>query len=143
MGGTTQEKKKRHPTLGDGVVVGAGAILLGPIRVGAGATVGAGSVVVSDVEPGTVVVGVPARASAGRGKSAAEDLEHARLPDPIANAIKFVLTENTALKARIEKIEALEGVVGEMDRRMEDRHNELLKVFSGRSDEGFDGGGGI
>ncbi len=59
LGGRSMQRVKRHPTLGDGVTVGAGARILGPITVGAGAQVGANSVVVKDVPPGAVVVGVP------------------------------------------------------------------------------------
>ena len=59
LGGRSMERVKRHPTLGDGVTVGAGARILGPITIGAGAQVGANSVVVKDVPPGAVVVGVP------------------------------------------------------------------------------------
>ncbi len=61
LGGTSMERRKRHPSLGDGVVVGAGAILLGPVIVGAGARIGAGSVVVRDVPAGATVVGPVAR----------------------------------------------------------------------------------
>lgn len=57
LGGKSMERRKRHPSLGDGVVVGAGAILLGPVEVGAGARIGAGAVVVNDVPPGATVVG--------------------------------------------------------------------------------------
>jgi serine O-acetyltransferase len=57
LGGRSMERRKRHPTLGDGVVVGAAAILLGPVEIGAGARIGAGAVVVSDVPPGATVVG--------------------------------------------------------------------------------------
>jgi serine O-acetyltransferase len=57
LGGRSMERRKRHPTLGDGVVVGAGAILLGPVEVGAGARIGAGAVVLRDVPPGATVVG--------------------------------------------------------------------------------------
>jgi serine O-acetyltransferase len=61
LGGASMRREKRHPTLGDGVTVGADATLLGPITVGDGATVGAGSVVVEDVPPGTTVAGNPAK----------------------------------------------------------------------------------
>ncbi|MDO4888007.1 MAG: serine O-acetyltransferase EpsC [Actinomycetaceae bacterium] len=61
LGGTSLEATKRHPTLGDGVVVGAGAKMLGPIHVGDGVQVGANAVVVKDVPPHTTAVGVPAR----------------------------------------------------------------------------------
>ncbi len=60
LGGKSTHAGKRHPTLGDGVLVGAGAVILGPVRVGAGAQIGANAVVVHDVPPGAVAVGVPA-----------------------------------------------------------------------------------
>ncbi|WP_336359529.1 serine O-acetyltransferase [Haladaptatus sp. ZSTT2] len=60
LGGTSSNPKKRHPTIGNDVLLGANATLLGPIEVGDGAQVGAGGVVLSDVAPGTTVVGVPA-----------------------------------------------------------------------------------
>ena len=78
------EKKKRHPTIGDGVVIGAGATILGPINVGRGARIGAGSVVVKAVPAGATIVGVPGRiAGAERTRRPAADLEHGRLPDPV------------------------------------------------------------
>src|ERR1700727_1228371 len=61
LGGTSSDRVKRHPTIGDNVILGAGAKVLGDIRVGAGARVGANAVVVQDVEPGITVVGIPAR----------------------------------------------------------------------------------
>ena len=61
LGGVSMRRGKRHPTLGDGVMVGAGAKVLGPITIGAGAKVGANAVVVKDVEPHTAVVGIPAK----------------------------------------------------------------------------------
>lgn len=71
LGGRSSSRGKRHPTVEDGVVVGAGARLLGDITIGAGAQVGANAVVVKDVPPGAVVVGVPGRV---RGTSGGEDL---------------------------------------------------------------------
>jgi serine O-acetyltransferase len=62
LGGRSARPDKRHPTLGDGVTVGAGAVVLGPVTVGEGAQIGANAVVVKDVPPGAVVVGVPGRA---------------------------------------------------------------------------------
>ncbi len=61
LGSTTSKKVKRHPTIGDGVIIGAGAKLLGPIRVGHKAKIGSNSVVVSDVPPGATMIGVPAK----------------------------------------------------------------------------------
>jgi serine O-acetyltransferase len=106
LGGTTLEKVKRHPTIRNGAVIGAGAIVLGPIVVGEGARVGAGSVVVKDVEPHTVVVGIPARATGGAKADESKPLEHGKLPDPVANAIQAALDEmDRRLKATREELE--------------------------------------
>lgn len=61
LGGKSLRREKRHPTLGDGVVVGAGAVILGPVSIGAGTRIGANAVVVKDAPPGAVLVGIPAR----------------------------------------------------------------------------------
>jgi len=97
LGGTTHEKKKRHPTLGNNVVVGAGAILLGDIVIGDEARVGAGSVVVTSLEPRTTAVGVPARV-VRRGRPE-EALEHDR------EAIKAMLEEQEGMMDRLCRIE--------------------------------------
>jgi len=97
LGGTTHEKKKRHPTLGNGVVVGAGAILLGDIVIGDESRIGAGSVVVTSLEPRTTVVGVPARV-VRRGRPE-EALEHDR------EAIKAMLEEQEGMLDRLARIE--------------------------------------
>ena len=68
LGGTTPEKKKRHPTIGNDVVIGAGAVALGAITIGDGAKVGSGSVVVKSVPPGATVVGIPGRIVEDRHK---------------------------------------------------------------------------
>jgi serine O-acetyltransferase len=73
LGGRSMERVKRHPTLGDGVTVGAGARILGPITVGAGAQIGANAVVVKDVPAGAVVVGVPGRVITPDPTTTAED----------------------------------------------------------------------
>jgi serine O-acetyltransferase len=104
LGGTTLQKKKRHPTIGNDVVIGAGATLLGPITVGDGARVGAGSVVVQSVAPGATVVGVPGRA-VEEGRRPALDLEHGRLPDPVSEAIRHVLKEQEHLAERLKRLE--------------------------------------
>ena len=88
LGGVSSEKKKRHPTVGNEVVIGAGAIVLGPITIGNGSKVGANSVVLKDVKPFTTVVGVPAR-EAGKHvvKDHHVDLDHAKIMDPILNVL--------------------------------------------------------
>lgn len=109
LAGTTLNKGKRHPTIGDRAVIGAGAIVLGPITIGAGARVGAGSVVTKPVPPGATVVGVPGRVVEEHRKMEI-DLEHGKLPDPVAEAIRLVLGEQSKLEERLEKIERSSGI---------------------------------
>lgn len=107
LGGTTLEKAKRHPTLGNGVVVGSAAILLGAITIGEGALVGANSVVVKSVPPGATVVGVPGHI-AGQSKKPSQDLEHGDLPDPVAEALRVMAGKQAELDARISNLEKRE-----------------------------------
>lgn len=104
LGGTSLTKTKRHPTIKNDVIIGAGAVLLGPIVVGEGGKVGAGSVVIRDVPPEKTVVGVPAKI-AGAHKHLMVDLEHAKLPDPVLDAIQHLLDEQNRLKDRIQVLE--------------------------------------
>jgi serine O-acetyltransferase len=107
LGGTTSEKGKRHPTLGDGVIVGAGAKILGPIRIGSGARVGANAVVLKDVPEGVTVVGIPARA-VGHERPRAEFCAYgltADLPDPVARAIDALCADLTTLRGRVVELE--------------------------------------
>jgi serine O-acetyltransferase len=99
LGGTGFAPGKRHPTVEDDVVVGSGAKLLGPIRVGRGAKVGANSVVIHDVPPNSTVVGNPGHPVRVDGKRPiGPDADWAHLPDPVADAIK-------ALSARVTELE--------------------------------------
>jgi serine O-acetyltransferase len=104
LGGVSWNKGKRHPTLGDRVVVGAGAKILGPIEIGEDARVGANSVVVSGVPAGKTVVGIPAKVVQTKRASSEHgiDLNHHLIPDPVAEAINCLL----------ERIRILEGEVG-------------------------------
>jgi len=105
LGGTSLEKKKRHPTIGNNVEIGAGAIVLGPIKVGDGARIAAGSVVVKDVPNNATVIGVPGRIGLGFSMDEIRGLEHGKLPDPIADALQFVMKEQEKLLKRIEQLE--------------------------------------
>ena len=128
LGGTTLQKKKRHPTIGNNVVIGSAAILLGPIVVGEGARVGANSVVVGSVPPGSVVVGVPGRVVEDRQKTSAMNLEHGKLPDPFSEAIRLILKEQHSLNERMRKLEELKGIEvtpGELESRIK----EIEKTF--------------
>jgi serine O-acetyltransferase len=101
LGGTGLARGKRHPTVEDDVVVGSGAKLLGPIRVGRGTKVGANSVVIHDVPANSTVVGNPGHPVRVEGKRpGGPDADWAHLPDPVADAIK-------ALAARVAELERL------------------------------------
>jgi serine O-acetyltransferase len=128
LGGTTLEKKKRHPTIGDNVVIGAAAILLGPITVGDGAQIGANSVVVKSVPPRAIVVGVPGRVVEERRKPVM-DLEHGKLPDPFSEAIRLILEEQASLGKRVAKLEAPRGSVA-TSRESAQRITEIEKMFN-------------
>jgi len=129
LGGTTLQKKKRHPTIGNNVVIGSAAILLGPITVGDGARIGANSVVVGSVPPGAVVVGVPGRVVEDRQKTSAMNLEHGKLPDPFSDAIRLILKEQHSLDERMRKLEELKGM-GAPPGELESRIAEIEKAFS-------------
>lgn len=103
LGGTGKDLGKRHPTLGNGVVVGAGAKILGNLMVGDHARIGAGSVVLRDVPPHATVVGIPGRVVPARGtEDFDERREERRLPDPEAEAIKALLERVYRLEERLE-----------------------------------------
>ncbi len=104
LGGTSLEKKKRHPTVGNNVVLGSNAIVLGAIKIGDNARIGAASVVTHDVPSNATAVGVPARISLGYSAEEVEKLEHAKLPDPIADAMKFMLEEQKKLEKKINSV---------------------------------------
>lgn len=128
LGGTTLVRGKRHPTIGDRVVIGTGAVVLGAVTVGDGARIGSGSVVVKSVPPGATVVGVPGRIVEDGRKPLAE-LEHARLPDPVAEAIRLVLGEQDRLKGRLKRLEDLGGILYNEDEPV-DKRREIEKEFS-------------
>jgi serine O-acetyltransferase len=133
LGGTTIEKKKRHPTLGNGVEMGAGAIALGAITIGDGARIGASSVVIRSVPPGVTVVGIPGRVVVKEEKPAM-DLEHGKLPDPVAEAIRLVLKDQHHLEERLKKLEITCGLLTPQD-ELEERKQEIEKELA--EDEGL------
>jgi len=110
LGGTTLKKGKRHPTIGNNVVMGTGSVALGSIAIGDGVRVGAGSVVVKSVPPGATVVGIPGKI-VGDHREALADLEHGNLPDPVAEAIRFVLKEQDKLEERLKNLENVTGII--------------------------------
>ncbi len=106
LGGTSSVKGKRHPTIGNNVVIGSGAIILGPITVGEGARVGAGSVVVKSVPAGMTVVGVPARIAGPKSPVDLQtQLSHGQLPDPGFQALTELVARQDAMEQRIKELE--------------------------------------
>ncbi|MBL27487.1 MAG: serine O-acetyltransferase [Rhodospirillaceae bacterium] len=109
LGGTTWERGKRHPTLHNDVIVGAGAKVLGPITIGSGARIGSNAVVVKDVRAGAAVVGVPAKEIARRRDAIDPQFiaygTSNDIPDPVARALDGLLDHVTNLSARVEALE--------------------------------------
>jgi len=112
LGGTGKEKGKRHPTVGNNVVISAGAKVLGNIKIGDNAKIGAGSVVLRDVPPNTTVVGIPGKIVIKDGVNIADvdvdsiiDLHHEDLPDPVAEMILCLQRKVGRMERRIDDIE--------------------------------------
>jgi len=106
LGGTSVKREKRHPTIGDNVVIGSGAKIIGAFTIGAGSRIGAGSVVVREVPENCVVVGVPGRITFRNGErvTGAIDLNQADLPDPLARTLEQMLDRIHSLEAEIERL---------------------------------------
>lgn len=104
LGGTGKEQGKRHPTLGNGVIVGAGAKVLGNINIGNNVRIGAGSVVMEDVPEYSTVVGVPGRIVQRKYRAENGVLLHNRVPDPIKCELNRLKYEIQDLKEKLESI---------------------------------------
>jgi serine O-acetyltransferase len=130
LGGTSLEAKKRHPTIGNNVVVGTNAIVLGNITIGDNCKIGAGSVVTKPAPPDSTIVGIPGRTlqSIKEQSKHKHDLEHGKIPDPITEIL------NTLIKRQ----EELEEIVYHENRSEEDRklmYNELRELANNSSIE--------
>jgi len=144
LGGTSWEKGKRHPTLMDNVVVGAGAKVLGPITIGAGARIGSNAVVVKDVPDGGTIVGVPGRLSTPEKKKSEQREAFARkigfdayggsqdMPDPVAKAINTLLDHIHAMDTKVEN---LNKAINKLGADIEDSPVPELDVYSLDSSE--------
>ena len=103
LGGTGKEKGKRHPTIGNNVMISAGAKVLGSFTVGENSKIGAGSVVLSEVPPNSTVVGVPGRVvKRDNVRIPREDMDQVHLPDPVKNDIDGLRKENERLSKLID-----------------------------------------
>lgn len=124
LAGTSTERGKRHPTIEDWVLIGAGAAVLGPITIGRHSRIGAGSVVVQSVPAHSTVVGIPGKIvkEGGRHLPSGQpvvDLDHANLPDPLSRALSTLLEHVERLEHRLENVssrqDSLENRVAEGD----------------------------
>ena len=112
LGGTGKEQGKRHPTLGDNVMVSAGAKVLGSFKIGENSKIGAGSVVLKEVPPNCTVVGVPGRVVKKDDERIPRmDMDQVHLPDPISNDILALQEDNLKMHQKIE----------ELDKRLKER----------------------
>ena len=107
LGGTGKEKGKRHPTLGNNVMVGAGARVLGPFKVGDNAKIAANAVVLEEVPPNCTAVGVPARIVRRNGKKV-NDLDQIHIPDPVSQELCAHLIRIEKLEKQMKKLEIAE-----------------------------------
>lgn len=108
LGGTGKEIGKRHPTLGDHVIVGSGARVLGPFTVGDHAKIASNAVVLREVPPHATAVGVPAKVVRQNGKKV-EELDHIHIPDPIALELSRLTQQLETLTKRLDQLETETG----------------------------------
>jgi serine O-acetyltransferase len=130
LAGTSLEKGKRHPTLEDWVLIGAGAAVLGPITVGRHSRIGAGSVVVNSVPAHSTVVGIPGKIVKGGGLHQPSgkpiiDLDHANLPDPVMRALSTLLEHVEKLEHRLEEVTSRQG---SLENRFAEGDEDLQRV---------------
>ena len=104
-GGTGKDLGKRHPTIGNNVMIGAGAKVLGPFKVGDNCRIAAGAVVLDEVPPNSTAVGVPARVVRKDGQKLADNLDQVHIPDPVSQKICALEHEISKLKQKLDEQE--------------------------------------
>ena len=131
LGGTTTNKGKRHPTVERGVIIGAGAKVMGNITIGEYSKIGTGAVVLKDVPPESTCVGVPGRIVKCKNQSHVVDLEHNKLPDPVAGAIRSLEKQIADAEKLIQILLDKNGICVTDDTVEEDvDYGDLLKKDS-------------
>lgn len=134
LGGTGKENGKRHPTLGENVVVGAGAKVLGNLLIGDNVRIGAGSVVLRDVPPDCTVVGIPGRIVYRAGERV-EPLDHGRLPDSEAQVIRALLDRIETLEQQVQALQQPKPVSEpQLLHIAQSSHPQLQSAFSHRDE---------
>ncbi|MNG01951.1 Serine acetyltransferase [compost metagenome] len=109
LGGTGKEKGKRHPTIGNNVVIASGAKVLGSFTVGANSNIGANSVVLRAVPENSTVVGIPGRIVRRNGERVGDRLDHTNLPDPVVEMLRMMQKEITDLRHEVRELRARKG----------------------------------
>ncbi len=125
LGGTGKEQGKRHPTVGQDVVIGAGAKVLGNIQIGNNVRIGSGSVVLRNIPSDCTVVGVPGRIVRRQGKL----VNNESLPDPEAEVIRALFDKIQALEAEVNRLKASRGVVPVVNTHIPHKDNLLIENF--------------
>jgi len=125
LGGVSRTKGKRHPTIGNGVLIGSDTIVLGPIHIGDGARLGAASLVIHDVPAKAVAVGVPAKVKADSYDQEIQTLAHDKLPDPIEEILLLLQNQIAGLEKRLEDVE------GKIGSQKEGKESELADGTTG------------
>ena len=105
LGGTGKHEGKRHPTLGNNVMVGAGAKILGPMTIGDNAKIAAGAVVLDAIPADSTAVGIPARVVRVDGERVANDLDQVNIPDPVKQQMLAMQAEIQRLSEQMEKLQ--------------------------------------
>ncbi|WP_410512509.1 serine O-acetyltransferase [Paenibacillus sp. BR2-3] len=101
LGGTGKEKGKRHPTIGNNVVIGSGAKVLGSFRIGDNSNIGSNAVVLREVPNNSTVVGNPGRVVKRNGERVSDRLDHAKMPDPLVDSLRFLQKEIEELREQL------------------------------------------
>ncbi len=126
LGGTSLKKVKRHPTVGNSVVIGSGAKVLGALKIGDNSKIGSGSVVIRDVPRNSTVVGVPAKTIEKENPEKRVDLEHTKLPDVEGKVIRYLLHRIEELEKEISALK--EGRPEAIERERKKEAKELKKI---------------
>ena len=108
LGGTGHDTGKRHPTIGNGVLIGSGAKVLGPFKVGDNSRIAAGAVVLNEIPPDSTAVGVPARVVRQGGGKICESLDQVHIPDPVAQKICMLESKLYYMEKKLEKLSSSE-----------------------------------
>ena len=105
LGGTGKDEGKRHPTLGNNVLVGAGAKVLGPMTIGDNSKIAAGAVVLDELPPHSTAVGIPAKVVRVAGRRVADDLDQIHIPDPVSQELNSLRSLVEGLEEKVKKLE--------------------------------------